>query len=296
MTWTKLDDQAWKNERLLALSMAARLLWFLALSFVGEGWPDNDGTIGVAQAAALAAMHGVKKAAIAELVELGRWEKVDSDRYHVHDIEKFMPPKDLSEKRSRAGKAGAAVSNSNRPANAEALAQHVPSKVAAQGTRIPIPVARVKSPDGESSSRHKAESDKPLVDLSEVTESWNSNCAPLATLRKPPAGDAKLRLVRRAIEYFDGDLEAFGAAVRRYAANPFIRENRYGLETLCRHIERWSEDVAHSEPENPIDRRIREASERGRGDVVSAGTVIDLHRAVADDTSWIPRSLMAPPG
>lgn len=149
MTWARLDDQAWKNDRLLGLSKDARLLWVFGLSFVAEGWPRNDGDIGPSQAAALARMHGIKQSAIAELVELGRWEKTPGGGFHVHDVEHYMPPKDLSEKRSRAGKAGAAISNSNRPANAAANAEQSSGNDAAQGIPIPVPVPVSISPNGE---------------------------------------------------------------------------------------------------------------------------------------------------
>ena len=80
-----------------------------------------------------------------------------------------------------------------------------------------------------------------------------------------------------AVEYFDGDLVLLGAAIERAASDEQYRLKRYGFETFCRHLpSRWGEDVPSSDrAENPIDRRIREASERGRHADVT-GTVIDM--------------------
>ena len=97
--------------------------------------------------------------------------------------------------------------------------------------------------------------------------------------------------------YFDNDLVLLEAAIRRASADQHYRDGHYSYETFCRHVERWGEDVPHSQPENPIDRRIREASERAWGSHAApmTGTVIDMPRPPADDASRIPRSMLAPP-
>lgn len=147
MVWGRLDDKAWKNEQLLSLSKDARLLWFMTLSFVGEGWPENQGCIGIARANALARMHNVGVRAISELVGRGRWELAPPTLYHVHDIEKFMPPQNLKTVRAAAGRRGAQVTNSKRSAiaaaNDAATEQQLPQQKSDPVTRNPLPVVSV---------------------------------------------------------------------------------------------------------------------------------------------------------
>ena len=247
MSWARLDDQAWNNERLLSLTPEARLLWFVGLSFVASEWPAGGGDIGASRAVALARMHGVDECFVKQLREAGRWEALAEGGFHVHHVEFYMQL--APAEAGRLGGLASAQSRLKTRGTAKPLREAASEAFPKQGlTRIPIPlpVTRVKSPNGESSSR-KRESDM-TVSLVEFTEAWNASCDPLPRLKKPPVGVAKERAVRQALTYFDGDLELLGAAIKRAAADEFYVSQHYSFETFCRHPERWGNESIPSNP------------------------------------------------
>ena len=166
MTWGRRDDQAWHNEKLVALSHEAFRLREVALSFVGSEWPDGDGRLGRERLTSLCRLHNIAdpRQAIAELVDATCLDIVaDSapETYRMHDIERYMPPPELSRKRAEAGRKGGVATHaantksskrpasakqmpSNSRANARALAKHLPSK----GSPVPVPVNTTTTPTG----------------------------------------------------------------------------------------------------------------------------------------------------
>jgi hypothetical protein len=290
LTWARLDDQAWNNERLLSLTPEARLLWFVGLSFVASEWPKGRGNIGAARAVALARMHGIDECFVKQLREAGRWEPLTGGGFHVHHVEHYMRM-DAAEAGRLGGLASAESrlkqTGSAKPASRSASRSEERSSGV---SRIPEPG---KSPNGDSPQTPKGVHLAP-AEVENFTASWNANCGGLPNMRKAPTTATKQRLVVSAVDYFDSDYSLLEAAIRRYAANDFIRAGSYGYETFCRHPERWSKDTPPRE--NRIDRDIREFAERsrrGRGDAANGGTVIDMPKEL--DASWIPRSMLAPP-
>lgn len=147
MTWARLDDRAWHNQKLLALTPGARLLWVFGLSFIGAGWPENGGAIAQASASMLARTQGVPTRAIAELVEAGRWERGEGGAFVVHDVAAYFPPSDLIVKRREAGRRGGRVSRSNPEANAPDLLKPLPSGARVESRPV-NPVTTTTTPNG----------------------------------------------------------------------------------------------------------------------------------------------------
>jgi hypothetical protein len=229
VTWARLDDQAWHSGKLLGLSPGARLLWVFGLSFVASGWPENDGCLAEANAIALARMHGVKTKAIAELVELEGWERLAApDRFHIHDIERYLPPRTLSKARSEAGKLGARVSISRRQAIAEAKVRQAPARALSR-SRVPSPVNR--SPNGDSSSSQLR------IDVQAVWDAWVESTGSA----RSKLDEKRQRLIRARLKEFKvGDLVA---AVKGWRHDPWPdRARQNGIEILLRdaaHVEKF---------------------------------------------------------
>ena len=75
---------------------------------------------------------------------------------------------------------------------------------------------------------------------------WNEACAPLPRLLKTPSSEPKLRLIRQAVAYFEGDMSSLALAIRRAASDDLYQRNHHGFESFCRHVERWAPMTATS--------------------------------------------------
>ncbi|MEZ6009749.1 MAG: hypothetical protein R3F05_18580 [Planctomycetota bacterium] len=79
-----------------------------------------------------------------------------------------------------------------------------------------------------------------------MVATWNDGRGHLPAVIAPPAA-ARQRLLRSAwktlLTATDGDAagaaDLWAAAVRRAAAEPFYVERGYGIDTLCRHLDRF---------------------------------------------------------
>jgi hypothetical protein len=131
MTWAKVDDRAWSNEKLLSLSHEAFRLYHAALSLVAQQWPAGEGCLSRVRAEGLAQWHHIADpgAVIDELVAKKCWEKRSHGLLHVHDIEEFLPPAELSAARAAAGRRGGFAKQRNKAglASATDLPQQNPS-------------------------------------------------------------------------------------------------------------------------------------------------------------------------
>lgn len=76
MSWVKIDDQLHAHEKFLACSLAARGLWLMCVSWVGD--KETDGVI----PASVARLHGGAQAAklIAELTDAELWVPCDDGK------------------------------------------------------------------------------------------------------------------------------------------------------------------------------------------------------------------------
>lgn len=73
-------------------------------------------------------------------------------------------------------------------------------------------------------------------------QTWNDHCDTLPRLRKTPEGAPAVRLILSALDSADNDLALLGRSIARAAADRHYRENRFGFETFCRHVDRWLDD------------------------------------------------------
>lgn len=241
MTWARIDDTAWNNEKLMALSPEAKCLDMLSWSFAASEWPAGRGLISLTRALALARAHGLSdpSAAVDELLERGRWRR-RGRMLEIHDLDKYMPASDLSAKRAAAGRMGGIASATNKQGPAIAQAKHqqllskTPAIASARDSRVPLPVD-ISPPVVPPRPRSQEQ-----AQVDAFTEAWNANCDPLPRLKKPPESVDNRRLALRAVRYFDGDLDALARAIKRCAADRDYREHRYGFASFCRHVEdRW---------------------------------------------------------
>jgi hypothetical protein len=131
LTWLRVDDRAWSNEKLLSLSHEAFRLLIAVWSLVAQGWPDNQGCLTCIRAEGLAQWHHIvdPAAAINELVAKRCLEKRARGLLHVHDIDEFLPSAELSAARSAAGRRGGIAKQRNKAGTASAtdLPQQNPS-------------------------------------------------------------------------------------------------------------------------------------------------------------------------
>lgn len=242
MTWAKLDDASWNNERLLALSPGARLLWYAVLSFVASEWPAGGGCVTPQRLKLLAALQGVDaEAAIAELKGSRRLERRAHGLLHLHDVEKYMPSPNLSAVRAEAGRKGGMARQ--RATTAQANSQAIAKQRSSSGSPVPepVPVTRkdAMSADEAAVPGNGAPHDGRRRRLDDFVAVWNASCGGLPRLRKAPGPPAALSLVDRAWDAVDGDAAMLSAAIGAAADDRHYVEQRYGWETVCRHIDRW---------------------------------------------------------
>ena len=171
MSWGRIDDDAWENEKLIGLTDPAfRLLW-VSISFVAGEWSKGgDGKLSHSRLSALARMHGNASAidaAIAELCRARCLDKRSASEYRIHNVERYMPSADLSLKRSEAGRRGAASTNSKAgksPAIAAASAAANGPAAGSPVSRTPVntkpPVSSLRSDTSGSVARPDLETGK----------------------------------------------------------------------------------------------------------------------------------------
>jgi hypothetical protein len=155
MTWAKVDDRAWSNEKLLSLSHEAFRLLIAVWSLVAQGWPANQGCLTRIRAEGLAQWHhiGDPAATINELVAKRCLEKRARGLLHVHDIEEFLPSAELSAARAAAGRRGGIAKHRNKAVVASATdlleqkastpSRPVPSRLSANALTPQTPLGAV---------------------------------------------------------------------------------------------------------------------------------------------------------
>ena len=130
MTWARLDDGFWRNEKVIACPDAALGLHVRAISYCAD--QRTEGRISKAALLILRA----KPSRVAELVDAGLWDEIDGD-YAVHDFLKYNP--------------SVAESDSKRDAKRIAGAKGAASRWHSGGN-APDPIPTRTHPDPSSSS------------------------------------------------------------------------------------------------------------------------------------------------
>lgn len=125
MTWARLDDGFWRNEKVIACSDAALGLHVRAISYCA-----NQLTDGVLTKAALTMLRASPKR-VTELVDAGLWDITDDAGQAIHDYLVYNPSRleveaELAKKQA-AGKAGGLASARAR-AQAKSKPVPVPSR------------------------------------------------------------------------------------------------------------------------------------------------------------------------
>lgn len=109
MAWVKLDDQARHHRKILAAGPVGAWLWVCGLMYCNSQ-KARDGFIPTEAVPVLYPLPTWRREAI-RLAAIGLWEPVEGG-YRVHDYHDYQPTAEdgatLSEKRSAAGRAGAA--------------------------------------------------------------------------------------------------------------------------------------------------------------------------------------------
>jgi len=206
MAWSKVDDQLAFHRKTIAAGNEAMGVWVRALA-----WSAGQLTDGViAKRMALAIANGMAgtmapEEAIANLVDSGLWVEVEGG-YEFHDWFVYQPSSDetlkLREKRSQAGKAGAASKWKNSKPMASAIASDVANGMASAiasdvAQRCPVPVPVPKDKDSSSKAADATPTRPEVEDLCKhlahlITE--NGNKPP--TITKAWTDPARLLLDR----------------------------------------------------------------------------------------------------
>lgn len=308
MSWARLDDQILDNPKILQAGPIGFALHVAAITYCSRNLTDgfvtyavarrllitswtedgDDGKVRVQSLAMVSGMSGSDGPEVIDhiielLCEVGLWEIVEHG-YFLHDYLEYNPSREMVLAKREASRdrvqahrqRGKAPSNdvgnaaSNGGGNAEGNGGSTRPPVPRTRNPVPVPESRDKTASPNGDARHLAEVGAVFMRV------WNEHCDPLPRLRKlPPSRDTQ-RLMRQALEHFDGKEVKLGEAVARCALNDHYREHRYGVEAFCRHVARWAEPgmpyVAPTKPpiENPKDRQIREFSERWLGQEATA--------------------------
>jgi hypothetical protein len=88
MSWVKLDDQFFANQKVIDLPKDAKLLYLAGLTHCAAQLTDGLITLGGLRL--IAAMVDADRSLAAALVDAGLWER-DADGYVVHDDHKYNP-------------------------------------------------------------------------------------------------------------------------------------------------------------------------------------------------------------
>lgn len=112
MSWFKVDDNFYDDEKTVMLSAGAVALWLRAGCWAAKHMSD-----GVVPVSIVGLLSAEAEAEAEELVSAGLWE-ADNGRYHYHNWSKYQPTKKETENRhaqlSAYGKRGAAKTNAKR--------------------------------------------------------------------------------------------------------------------------------------------------------------------------------------
>lgn len=112
MSWFKVDDNFYDDEKTVMLSAGAVALWLRAGCWAAKHMSD-----GVVPVSIVGLLSAEAEAEAEELVSAGLWE-ADNGRYHFHNWAKYQPTKKETENRhaqlSAYGKRGAAKTNAKR--------------------------------------------------------------------------------------------------------------------------------------------------------------------------------------
>lgn len=114
MAWGRMDDAFDEHPKVLALldmegAAAAVGLWTLCWTWAHRNTRKKGRIPGLIPASLPRRFFGpAAREMAALLVEVGLWDELDADGWMIHDFADYLPGKELSQKRSEAGKRGAA--------------------------------------------------------------------------------------------------------------------------------------------------------------------------------------------
>ena len=225
-SWGRLDDTFDDNPKFVGIDLAAAGLWLMCQPQAlrrGDGFVPEGVPLRFAQGRG---SHAPSRL-IAVLVQRGLWDVVEGG-WLYHDFGSYSK---LREKRSDAGSKGAT-------ARWQRDGKPMANDASRDGSPVPEPVPVPKVANATSPVAPKG-----AVMAQTFMDVWNRSCAPLPRLRKPPSGVVGQRLIAHVFDVFDDDPMLLVFAIQRAARDPHYREQHYGYETFCRHVERWVEDV-----------------------------------------------------
>lgn len=138
MSWAKVDDQFHTSEKALDCSLAARGLWLMCLSWVGD--KETDGAV----PRSVVRLHGAAEweQLSGELVSAGLWEKTEGG-FQFHDYLDYNRSKaELEEERVKAAERKAVWKQKHARTSAAGTAteRRSPSVPNSDGTKHPEPV------------------------------------------------------------------------------------------------------------------------------------------------------------
>lgn len=247
------------------LSLAARGVWVSAFTYAGDC--NTKGFVSYSAAAMFAPGVDIS-GECQQLVDADLWEPVDGG-WQIHDFDQAELDRIRIKQRERQQKRRdrLAVERENEQRHADVTSDVTPTSRedhakfpahAREETEREREITPL-SPDGDIPPAGNILALKPdtpprrakppdAAKLDAFTAAWNSACAPLPRLRKPPARKQDQRLVIQAWDQADGDTALLARAIRAAAAWPYYREQRYGFDTFCRHVDRWLGEATTPRP------------------------------------------------
>lgn len=234
----------WRHPKVVGLSLPARGLWASAFTYAGDNGTGGRVPAGAWQSIAPGVRPTTIEKLIQECVDAGLFERENGSILfhnwrqtpldHIRELQRIRQQKHRA--RIREGKdVTQTVTPASRGSRSHARGETETEKeppVIPHGEQPVLTV--VASTDAKAKRVNR---DAAMLEAFQGV--WNLACAPLPTLRKPPAGREALRLVRQAWDQADGDLALLERAIRAAAANPDYQERRWDYQTFCRKIDRW---------------------------------------------------------
>jgi hypothetical protein len=226
MGWVRIDDGFFWNRKILELSKDAKLLFVAGLCHCAGQL--TDGFVSNAAVSSLSSFIGVKRSAIAELVNVELWHKRE-DGFDVHDYLKYQPTaeeervrraehaermrrwrEEKRKKKARSDKGGDTVRDSVTPP-----ARDTPGDVSVTLSPIPIPLSTPSPSDLHPAEPGRGDETRD-DDLEHLVAYWLETVKPNGSRQRAEAE------ARRDIEH-----------LRRYLDDKPIEERIGYLATLA---------------------------------------------------------------
>lgn len=248
-----LSPDIWTDERVLALTLSARLLYVGLISQA-----DDKGRLEWSPRQLAARIVPGESADdvsswMAEVASVRLVERYEADgrvyAYHPRWDRHQSPSRQIASRLPDPEDGVPLTTDQNGSPLISTDQDRSELKAPATGTATGVSVAKATSSSPEPTTSQSGDADG----VARLREAWNARCAPLPEATKQPRrGGDRWRVMVRAWPVCLEDPERLSRAIDLFAADPFNRDHRprpFGIDTFCRHAESWLDAAAA--PANP---------------------------------------------